>query len=1693
MKKKSLLSILTAASPVALVNASSRGDTIRLSNDYIVPESHRSVVTDIFGLDLLKKCMSLFVLFVAMLINAQSPISKFTATTDGSNTVNFSNASAGNPTSFAWEFTGGSPATSTSANPIVSYTGTGTFTAKLTVSNGSGSSVSTRTVKISAGNVIDLGTGKNDDGTIMAEIGAVDTDWTYTDPNGVTSTPITRHANVSGWSSASTGGVMGVTRWITGNNMIYGDHYYVSKEFIIPEGVTTAVLNLRTLSFVRSWTYLVKKNTDGTENETMITSTAWLSDGAKGWLNSRNPEVINYPLTPGKYVVKVKVFTNNSGQRQATDTNAYVNFGNAIAISPIAEFSATPTHANVGSTIQFTNLSQGTPSSVAWNFEDGSNVLTSSQSNPSIAFSTAGSHYAELLADYGANLVSSLKINNFIQTTQLQIPVVSVVQPSCNTTTGSITVTDPSTDVTYSFDNGVTFQASNTMSGLVSGTYLVKVKNSAGVISNAASVIINQALSIPQTPILNITQPSCTTNTGTISVSSPATGVEYSFDGGATYQISNIKTGVAAGTYTVMVKNSNGCTSSVNAIINTVDCRDWTKAPNSYIYTGRDQNNNEIDGIYIPVKKAYEMWRNQNSLVNDPSALNGAQTAEVYWEDVAGLIRSANYILPIESASVGLAEDAKIKVQIDKSKGKGNAVVALKVNNKIIWSWHIWVTDDPTGGVTYGHVNNDGPLAKYVENGVTKTFIPKWMDRNLGATNKNFIGYDWNKSGGLMYQWGRKDPFPALQNKDSSMYEISGTVGVKKHVYDYTGDSNTNKIASMQRPFSDISSNLKYAVNNPLNLIFTNTVGGDAWFAQSIGVDNVIRKKSDLWGDNSELAYNTGGAINTYKPKTSYDPCPNNWRIPSYINNAFSLTVQNAFSPWGRNQGNPANDKANYSKIKPTQQNDALAGIKIYANLGIDFTNTTISGVRNRNMGVYPGNGKYVVGSTGDFYHQDPHEISVQSATVASKTIDNNVDINNPYSYFFGGITDAGQFGTIPEPSKPDAILFPNMYGQYYVFTQESGALSGAGACRCIEDKYAVNYNFPTEYFSSGTLINYIEGISNPNSYVITKAASEQEIQIPISKAFSVYNQYLSDHGMLNYNNLKVNVYWTDNKSLVSNVKVMNAPVNLNTIKDGYISVKIPENQTGNALISLHNDQITNPSYWSWHIWVTNNNIGEIVYQTEDVLLPETSNYVNFTNSGAQPMKSTFMDRNLGATDAFPNVVNPQAATESEITMINNSVGMQYQWGRKDPIPTFIKAGLNTSNGLEKTGDFTIWTSSGPDANGNMYPSSYTELNGNDYTSQYTKRRDVDYGTTGATSTEKIKNNLKYSVENPLAFMIPNQKYTNKSSFNGAYGQDWLIATPNQMMERWGHATKKSPFDPCPGGWRVPDISISIPDNDPYDSQHSNDNKGSSPWYNGFYMPTSSTDKFKIHNLGIIQDLGFDIKSPSDIYNGGVPYYLGSVVKNGTTVFGYQFNLPKDSANPNTKYSIGNYPATGLRGFNDNGTISSSMKLGISGLWTAALKSSYSYGTAHSMSFETVNANSSKLIAMNEFFVNHPMNAMNVRCVKEEPRFGQILGVASNMGRTNENSKTAQTSAKSIANAEKEVELEVYPNPFNSSINIKGENLKSYEIYDISGKLIKQDNLNQKTINLSNLVKGEYILKIVTNNNEVKIKKILKN
>lgn len=74
--------------------------------------------------------------------NTAPPTADFSANVtnvEEESTVNFTDESTNDPTSWAWEFEGGNPATSSAQNPVVTFTNSGTYKVKLTVTNSGGS------------------------------------------------------------------------------------------------------------------------------------------------------------------------------------------------------------------------------------------------------------------------------------------------------------------------------------------------------------------------------------------------------------------------------------------------------------------------------------------------------------------------------------------------------------------------------------------------------------------------------------------------------------------------------------------------------------------------------------------------------------------------------------------------------------------------------------------------------------------------------------------------------------------------------------------------------------------------------------------------------------------------------------------------------------------------------------------------------------------------------------------------------------------------------------------------------------------------------------------------------------------------------------------------------------------------------------------------------------------------------------------------------------------------------------------------------------------------------------------------------------------------------------------------------------------------------------------------------------------
>ena len=165
-------------------------------------------------------------------------------------------------------------------------------------------------------------------------------------------------------------------------------------------------------------------------------------------------------------------------------------------------------------------------------------------------------------------------------------------------------------------------------------------------------------------------------------------------------------------------------------------------------------------------------------------------------------------------------KDGYIAFQTADIFKEGNAVIAANdFDGNILWSWHIWLTDQPQEQEYY---NNAGVM----------------MDRNLGSTSATpgDVG-----ALGLLYQWGRKDPFLGSSS-------ISGIMVAKSTIIWPSAVSTSSS-----------SGTVSYVTANPTTFVNGSSSTDDDWHYSSR--DNTLWTTSD-------------------KPKSIYDPCPVGWRVP---------------------------------------------------------------------------------------------------------------------------------------------------------------------------------------------------------------------------------------------------------------------------------------------------------------------------------------------------------------------------------------------------------------------------------------------------------------------------------------------------------------------------------------------------------------------------------------------------------------------------------------------------------------------------------------------------------------------------------------------------------------------------------------------------------------------------------------------
>lgn len=212
---------------------------------------------------------------------------------------------------------------------------------------------------------------------------------------------------------------------------------------------------------------------------------------------------------------------------------------------------------------------------------------------------------------------------------------------------------------------------------------------------------------------------------------------------------------------------------------------------------------------------------------NSNESIGAVSSASILWETYG----TDEDIYPGDLVEGVCCKDGYIIFQTSDLEydNKGNALIAAHdAVGTILWSWHIWFTEQPKGQVYY---NDAGTM----------------MDRNLGATTAL---PDDVHSLGLLYQWGRKDPF-----LNTNSIEFHGNFADNVRAKS-TGSWPTEVVLT-----SPEIGTIEYTIVNPMTCINSYEENEDWFYTGNITTDNTRWTTSD-------------------KEKSIYDPCPYGWRVP---------------------------------------------------------------------------------------------------------------------------------------------------------------------------------------------------------------------------------------------------------------------------------------------------------------------------------------------------------------------------------------------------------------------------------------------------------------------------------------------------------------------------------------------------------------------------------------------------------------------------------------------------------------------------------------------------------------------------------------------------------------------------------------------------------------------------------------------
>ena len=319
------------------------------------------------------------------------------------------------------------------------------------------------------------------------------------------------------------------------------------------------------------------------------------------------------------------------------------------------------------------------------------------------------------------------------------------------------------------------------------------------------------------------------------------------------------------------------------------------------IYGNAMKNGADNKSAYTSTKSGANILKNfikaDGNAIDKPQ-IDGIANACLIWQDTENLISNISF----DSAN------QYVKFEVNKSTiHNGNAIIAVRDNsNTILWSWHIWVTEEdltPVEIENYQHykynilpvnlgwcgLNNDYYKQREVKIRIKQQSGNKTVD--LALNQKGHSEGDRKNGNNPYFQWGRKDPMlpgNGIGDTDKTCYTTDDRYQFAYQ--DHGEELNTDEI--------------KEYIRNPHKFNIKEEMDG---------------KYYNLWStDNDKTDANDDVVI-----KSVYDPSPVGYSIPA--SNAFT-----GFTTTGRNVSDWPNPLTPETKAKFNVKGDFDKGWYFY-------------------------------------------------------------------------------------------------------------------------------------------------------------------------------------------------------------------------------------------------------------------------------------------------------------------------------------------------------------------------------------------------------------------------------------------------------------------------------------------------------------------------------------------------------------------------------------------------------------------------------------------------------------------------------------------------------------------------------------------------------------------------------------------